>query len=69
MCSMEILIVDSTKISSQIFEFNPDPAENQVHFYQSPNDVLSAESNKAYDYICVSFNKWMVLNYPLDYAD
>ncbi len=52
---MEILIVDNSKIYSQILESNLDPISNTIHYYKSPNDALESAFNYNYDYICASY--------------
>ena len=52
---MEILIVDNSKVYSKILESNLDPANNNIHYYKSPDEALNSASKKNYDYICVSY--------------
>ncbi|MCW8931441.1 MAG: EAL domain-containing protein [Gammaproteobacteria bacterium] len=51
---MEILIVDNSKLYSQILESNIEPDGNTIHYYKSPVEALETVSNINYDYICVS---------------
>ena len=53
---MEILIVDNSKIYTQILESNLDPESNSIHYFKNPYDAMDSFQKLNYDYICVSYH-------------
>jgi|GEM_PF-4870536 len=52
---MDILVVDNSRLYSQILESELDPLQFTIHYFNNPEHALQAAKEKVFDYICVSY--------------